>query len=146
MGQKERIREVLTDSPTPQYLTERAAQGWRPVAMEWERDIPLAGNESGPWVEEIPYGLRVADDCSGLIENPSEREIITTALDMIVEDCPLSHVAAELNRRGHVTRAGKPWTPTDLFVLLPRMIQVGPKLFRSEEWITRRQRLPRVVA
>jgi hypothetical protein len=32
-----------------------------------------------------------------------------------------------------------------LFVLLPRMIQVGPRVFTSDEWSTRRQRLPRVV-
>jgi hypothetical protein len=25
------------------------------------------------------------------------------------------------------------------------MIQVGPKVFRSEEWVTRKKRLPRVV-
>jgi hypothetical protein len=64
---------------------------------------------------------------------------------MIVEDCPLSQVADELNRRGFYTRDGKPWTPSALFILLPRMIQVGPRVFTSDEWTTRRQRLPRVV-
>jgi hypothetical protein len=29
--------------------------------------------------------------------------------------------------------------------LLPRMIQVGPKVFSSEEWNTRKQRLPKAV-
>jgi hypothetical protein len=53
-------------------------------------------------------------------------------------------VAAELNRRGHTTREGKPWTPSALFILLPRMIQVGPRVFSSEEWSRRKQRLPRV--
>ena len=95
-------------------------------------------------IEEIPYGLRVADDCSGLVESQSERQIIVTSLDMIVDDCPLSEVAAELNRRGHSTREGKPWTPSALFTLLPRMIQVGPRVFSSEEWSRRKQRLPRV--
>jgi hypothetical protein len=87
----------------------------------------------------------VADDCAGLVENPFEKQIILTALDMIVEDCPLSQIADELNRRGHKTREDKPWTPSELFVLLPRMIQVGPKVFTSDEWSTRRHRLPRVV-
>jgi hypothetical protein len=96
-------------------------------------------------IEEIPYGLKVADDCSGLVESPSERQIIVIALDMIVEDRPLSHVADELNRRGYRTRDGKAWTPAVLFVLLPRMIQIGPKVFSSEEWTSRKQRLPRVV-
>ncbi len=87
----------------------------------------------------------MSDDCTGLTESLSERQIIITALDMIVEDCPLSQVADELNRLGHTTRDGKPWTPSALFTLLPRMIQVGPRVFTSEEWSTRRQRLPRVV-
>lgn len=144
MAKKERIREALTGLPSREYLLERMALGWRPAAIEWERDIvPEGGSE--PYVEEIPYGLRVAPDCGGLVENPQEKEIITLALDMIVEDCPLSRVAAALNERGYNTRGGKPWTPSDLFTLLPRMIQVGPRLFTSDEWTTRRQRLPRVV-
>ena len=85
------------------------------------------------------------DDCTGLVESQTERQIIITALDMIVEDCPLSQVAAELDRLGHTTRDGNAWTPSALFTLLPRMIQVGPKVFRSEEWETRKKRLPRVV-
>jgi len=144
MAKKERIREALTGVPTREYLMERVGLGWRPAAIEWERDI-LPEGATEPYAEEIPYGLRVASDCGGLIESPHEMEIITLALDMIVEDCPLSRVAAELNQRGYQTRGGKEWTPSDLFMLLPRMIQVGPRLFSSEEWSTRRQRLPRVV-
>jgi hypothetical protein len=64
---------------------------------------------------------------------------------MIVEDCPLSQVSTEMNRRGYRMRDGKPWSPTALFTLLPRMIQMGPRLFSSEQWMTRRQKLPRVV-
>jgi len=144
MAKKERIREPLTDLPTLEYLMQRMQNGWRPTAIEWERDIQMEGSDE-LYAEDIPYGLQVAPDCSGLVENPQEREIITVALDMIVEDCPLSRVATELNTRGLKTRTGRPWTPSDLFTLLPRMIQVGPKLFTSEKWITRRQRLPRVV-
>ena len=144
MAKKERIREALNGLPTREYLMERMAIGWRPAFIEWEREI-LPEGAPEPYFEEIPYGLQVATDCGGLVENPQEREIITLALDMIVEDFSLSRVAAELNRRGHKTRAGKPWSPSDLFTLLPRMIQVGPRLFTSEEWVNRRQRLPRVV-
>jgi hypothetical protein len=144
MAKKERIREALTGLPSREYLMERVALGWRPAAIEWEREIVPEGAPE-PYAEEIPYGLRVAADCGGLVEDPQESEIITLALDMIVQDCPLSHVAAEINKRGFKTRAGKAWTPSDLFTLLPRMIQVGPRLFSSEQWTTRRERLPRVV-
>jgi len=54
-------------------------------------------------------------------------------------------VADELNRRGLRQRDGQTWTPGALFNLLPRMIEVGPRLFVSEEWTQRRQRLPRGV-
>ena len=145
MPQKGRVREALTSVPTLEYFTRRIELGWRPAVVEWERDIVEQTGETGQLIEEIPYGLQVSPDCTGLVENPSEREVITIALDMIVEDCPLSRVAAQLNLRGYRTRSGHDWTPGDLFMLLPRMIQVSPKLFTSEEWIERRQRLPKVV-
>ena len=146
MPKKERIRETVSGLPTLDHLVERTEAGWKLAALEWEREsaaVPLSANQQV--VEEIPYGLRVSDDCSGLVESEFERQIIITALDMIVEDRPLSQVAEELNRRGHTTRDGKPWTPSALFTLLPRMIQVGPRVFTSDEWVTRKQRLPRVV-
>jgi len=146
VAKKERIRETVTGLPTLEHLVERSEGGWKLVALEWEREAVSAPvTESDHIVEEIPYGLKVADDCSGLVENPFEKQIVITALDMIVEDCPLSQIAEELNRRGFKTRDGKDWTPSALFVLLPRMIQVGPRVFTSDEWTTRRQRLPRVV-
>jgi hypothetical protein len=145
MPQKERIREPLTELPTAEYLRERVRAGWKLTALEWERDVESGNVEPAQWVEDIPYGLRVSSDCSHLVDNPAEIEVIILALDMIVEDAPLSSVAHELNRRGFSTREGGQWTPTALFNLLPRMIDVGPRLFASEEWMTRRQRLPKVV-
>jgi hypothetical protein len=145
MAKNVRIREPLTASPTLEYLNERMVAGWKLVALEWEK--PADGELSAPAqkVEEIPYGLQVSADCLSLVENPAERQIVILALDMIVEDCPLSRVADELNFRGHRTREGQAWTPEALFSLLPRMIEVGPRLFVSEEWTQRRRRLPRVV-
>ena len=146
MAQKERIRETMSSLPTLEHLVERVEAGWKLVAIEWEREAASAPTATHEFeMEEIPFGLRVSDDGAGLVASQTERQIIVTALDMIVEDCPLSRVAEELNRRGHTTREGQAWTPSALFTLLPRMIQVGPKVFRSEEWETRKQRLPRVV-
>lgn len=145
MAKKERIREALEGLPTLEYLMNRIELGWRPAAIEWERDILPAGADPEQWSEDVPYGLQVSDDAHRLVENPREREILTAALDLIVDDLPLSRVALELNARGYRTRKGEPWTPSDLFSLLPRMIQIGPKLFTSEEWLARRGKLPRVV-
>jgi hypothetical protein len=121
------------------------AAGWKLVALEWERSGDESGSERPAWIEEIPYGLQISSDCLHLVENPSETQVIIAALDMIVEDYPLSRVADELNRRGYSTRDGKEWTMTVLFDLLPRMIQVGPLVFSTERWVTRRLQLPRVV-
>ena len=145
MAKNVRIREPLTGSPTLEYLKERMGAGWKLVALEWEKPADSEMPATQEKVEEIPYGLQVSADCLRLVENPTERQIIILALDMIVEDQPLSQVAEELNRRGHRTRDGKTWSPAALFNLLPRMIEVGPRLFVSEEWTRRRQRLPRVV-
>jgi len=142
MPHKERVREALTELPTRDYLMRRIELGWRPTAIEWERDIHEEGSEAA-FAEEIPYGLKVSANCDGLVENPGEREIIMAAIDMIVDDCPLSRVAAELNRRGYKTRTGGNWNPGDLFMLLPRMIQIGPRLFTSEQWVHRREHLPK---
>jgi hypothetical protein len=146
MAKNVRIREPLSGSPTLEYLNERMAAGWKLVALEWEKpaEAGVSPTEEKS-VEEIPYGLQVSADCLRLVENPAERQIIILALDMIVEDCPLSRVADELNLRGFRMRDGQIWTPGALFNLLPRMIEVGPRLFVSEEWMHRRERLPRVV-
>jgi hypothetical protein len=142
----ERVREAMPGLPTLEHLAGRVAGGWRLVALEWEREAAAApAPASAQVVEEIPYGLRVSDDCTGLVEDARERQVILTALDMIVDDRPLSQVAAELNRLGHTMRDGQEWTPTALFLLLPRMIEVGPRLFSSGDWMTRKQRLERVV-
>jgi hypothetical protein len=150
MPKKERMREPLTGSPTLEYLNQRMGDGWKLVALEWEREASAGTglaevSAQAESVEEIPYGLQVSSDSLRLVENPTETQIIIRALDMIVEDCPLSEVAEDLNQRGYRMRNGKPWHPAALFSLLPRMIDVGPRLFVSQEWVTRRQRLPKVV-
>jgi hypothetical protein len=145
MPAKERIREPISGLVRPDYLEEHIKAGWRLVGLEWERDAPeapepVAAPPDG-WVEEIPYGLRVSDDGMRLVGNLAEIDIIVRALDLIVEDCPLSRVAERLNERGYRTREGDSWTAPALFELLPRMIQVGPRVFASDEWMSRRARL-----
>jgi hypothetical protein len=146
MAAKERIREPISGLVRPDYLEERIKDGWRLVGLEWEREgsAQTLATPTDEWIEEIPYGMRVSDDGTRLVGNRVEVEIIIRALDLIVEDCPLSRVAERLNENGYRTRDGEVWTATALFELLPRMIQVGPKLFASNEWLSRRARLPKV--
>lgn len=143
MPAKERIREPISGLVRPDYLEERIKEGWRLVGLEWEREVSQAPASAAPgeWMEEIPYGLRVSDDGLHLVGNSTEIDIIVRALDMVVEDCPLSRVAERLNEQGYRTRDGGSWNAPALFELLPRMIQVGPRVFASDEWLTRRTRL-----
>ena len=142
----ETVREILSEAPTSEYLESRSKQGWRCVAIEWERP----GDESRPSVlkrTEVPYGLRVSGDGLHLEENPDEVETMTRMLELIVEDRSLGAVAASLNQEGRSNRRGRKWTQTAVFQLLPRLVAVAPDLFATEEWSRGRQkRLEEVAA
>jgi len=142
MPKMERVREEVEGPVTPAHLEEKAREGWRLTALEWERE---AGSDARGTRLEVPYGLRISDDARYLEEEPDERAVIVAALDMIVQDCGLSRVADELNREGYRTRSGAPWTAAALFDLLPRMIEAGPRIFTSPEWTKRIRRLVNVL-
>jgi hypothetical protein len=139
MAKVERIHEVLSKPLEPEYVKQRAEAGWKLVAVEWERETEAAEKEAGRVVEEVPYGLRVGDDCAHLVENPAETQVLIRMLDCLVEDYPFSKVADELNRSGLRTRSGSKWEAVSVYNMLPRLIQVGPRIFSSEEWHARRK-------
>jgi hypothetical protein len=139
MAKIERLREILTGQLDPEYLKRRTEAGWKLVALEWER--ALEGKAQGEITEDVPFGLRVAADCFHLEEDPTERQVLILMMDLIVQDNPLSKVADELNRQGFRTRPGAKWSPVSVFNLLPRLIEVGPRIFSSEEWTARKRHL-----
>ena len=134
MAKLERVREVLSKPLDSEYIKLRAEAGWKLVAVEWEREVEEPQEQPRHSLEEIPYGLRVSDDCLHLVENPAETQILIRMLDGIVQDLPFSKIADELNRSGLRTRSGTRWEPVFVFNMLPRLIQVGPRIFSSEEW------------
>jgi hypothetical protein len=136
----ERIREALQSAPSEEYFTKRAFAGWRPVAMIWEREIGGAGPES-PWSEEPPFGLPISADNLRLEENPGEKQALLKIVDGIVEDKRISQIARELNAEWLRTRQGRAWTAKDVFELLPRLVEAGPRVFPTKEWAARRQLL-----
>jgi recombinase len=144
MAKVERIREVVTGSVDMDYVRRKTEAGWKLVAMEWRREIP-GDDKEAVLVEEIPYGLRVASDCSRLEEDPEERLVLMQMMELIVQDYSITLVATELNKRGLRTRSGAFWTPVSVFNLLPRLIEVGPNIFSSDEWEGRRERLLKMV-
>jgi hypothetical protein len=145
MARVERIREVVTGSVDLEYMRQKTDAGWKLVAMEWRREIEGEEAAQQVIVEEIPYGLRVATDCSRLEEDPAERAVLMQMMELIVQDYSVTLAATELNKRGLRTREGGYWTPVSVFNMLPRLIEVGPRIFSSEEWETRRERLLRMV-
>jgi hypothetical protein len=88
---------------------------------------------------EIPYGLRVSETGDRLEQNGAEVEVMSTMLDLIVQDLPLSQVALELGSRGFTMRNGVPWTQTAVFQLLPRLVEVAPAIYASAGWAERRR-------
>jgi hypothetical protein len=134
MAKLERVREVMSKPLEPEYVKLRAEAGWKLVAVEWEREVEEAEQGPGYVGEEVPYGMRVGDDCVHLVENPAETQVLIQMLDGIVQDLPFSKIAEELNRSGLRTRGGTKWEPVLVYNMLPRLIQVGPRIFSSEEW------------
>ncbi len=145
MARIERIREVVTGSVDLEYMRQKTDAGWKLAALEWRREIEGEEAAQHVIVEEIPYGLRVAADCSRLEEDPDERGVLIQMMELIVQDYSVTLTAAELNKRGLRARDGSHWTPVSVFNMLPRLIEVGPRIFSSDEWEQRRERLLKMV-
>jgi hypothetical protein len=141
MARLERIREAVAGSLDAENLRQKAEAGWKLVALEWQREIPGEEAEPEMLIQEIPYGLRVSDDCLHLEEEPDEKNALVTMMELIVREDPFTQIAGELNRRGFRTRKGAEWTPVLVFNMLPRLIEVGPRIFSSEEWEDRKKKL-----
>ena len=144
MARIERIREAVQGLPDSAYLAKMAEAGWSLVALEWQRAIE-SEEAAGKLFEEVPYGLRVSNDCCHLEENPAELRVLVLMMDEIILDRPLSRVAAALNEAGFRTRQGDLWGPIQVFNLLPRLIEVGPRIFSSADWEVRRQQIYKAV-
>jgi hypothetical protein len=140
MAKTERIRQDVS-ALSAEDVAQHAEQGWKLVAVEWERELPAT--ESKQAAEEVPFGWQVAKDAPRLEENPMEQEALFLMMELTIQDGPYSVIADELNRRGHRTRQGTLWTPISVFQMLPRLIQVGPRIFATQEWQERRARLAR---
>jgi len=155
MAQFERVREAVTGKIDAAQVAAREQQGWRLVALEWERGDAAEGRAAGAAAnavgtvarrefearEPVPYGARVADDCRRLEDDADEMQFLLALMELIIQDISISKVAEELNRKGFRTRGGTEWGPVSVFNLLPRLIELTPKIFASQEWVERRRKL-----
>lgn len=142
MAYFERMRDVITGPFTPAVIEQRISTGWQLVSIEWRRELPASeAPTEGAFNEDIPYGLRISEDCCRLEEDPRERLILTQMMDLVVQDFPFSSIASDLNEKGFRTRDGQLWNQVNVFKMLPRLIEIGPGLFSTTEWQKRKQKL-----
>jgi hypothetical protein len=114
------------------------------VSLEWRRELPESEAPSeGAFSEDIPYGLRISEDCQRLEIDPTENRVLVTMMELLVQDFTYSSIVSDLNEKGFRMRNGKPWNRVALFNMTPRLIEVGPRLFSTEEWRKLRQRFSR---
>lgn len=144
MAKVERIRQEAPASFGADDIARQTEQGWKLVAVEWERELPEAEGDAAP-PEEVPFGLRVSTEAGRLEVEPTEQEALFLMMELTIQDGPYSLIADELNRRGHRTRQGMRWTPISVFQMLPRLIEVGPRIFATQEWQERRARLAKIA-
>jgi len=136
MKKTERMRQLVSGPISEADIKRQSDNGWKLVAVEWEREVETT-EASLPG--DVPFGLRIAADNKNLEEDPFEREILVELMELLVQEGSYARVADEINRRGYRTRQGTAWSPVSVFEMLPRLIEVGPYLFRSSEWSKRRQ-------
>jgi hypothetical protein len=142
MAYFERVRDVLAGPFSPEIIEQRSTAGWQLVSIEWRRELPDSeAPTEGAYAEEIPYGLRISDDCKRLEVHPGENQALLLMMDLLAQDFSYSAIVSDLNEKGFRQRSGRPWTRIAVFNMMPRLIEVGPRIFSSEEWEKRRMRL-----
>ncbi len=135
----QRSRDSVSGQITLDYFVRKAAEGWSLAAIEWVREVEKGGDEAEPHQDspvkaEVPYGLEVAETGLALIPNPLEAAVLLLILERIVKEKRIGEIANELNRHGYRTREGAPWSAPAVFNLLPRLIEAGPELLKSQAW------------
>ena len=141
MAYFERIRDVISGQFDPELMRQRTTTGWQIVSIEWRRELPESELPTqGAFSEDIPYGLRISDDCQRLEVDPTENRTLMLMMELLVQDFSYSSIVSDLHEKGFRMRDGKPWTRVALFKMMPRLIEVGPRMFSTNEWQRVRQR------
>jgi hypothetical protein len=144
MAYFERVRDVISGPLSSGIIQQRSAAGWQMVSIEWRRELPDSeAPTEGGFSEDIPYGLRISDDCKRLEVEPTEHKALVLMMELLVQDFSYSSIVSDLNEKGFRTRDGRPWSRVAVFNMMPRLIEVGPRMFSSEEWEKRRLKVAR---
>lgn len=141
MAYFEKMRDAVSGVFSPDIIQQRMAAGWQMISIEWRRELPDSeAPAEGVFSEAIPYGLRISDDCKRLEADPGENQVLLLMMDLLSQDFSYSSIVSDLNEKGYRTREGKPWSRIAVFNMMPRLIEVGPRIFSSQEWEKRRRK------
>jgi hypothetical protein len=144
MAYFERIRDVISEPFSPEVIQQRTAAGWQMVSIDWRRELPEGESPTeGAFSDDIPYGLRISEDCQRLEVDPNENRTLMLMMELLGQDFSYSSIVSDLNEKGFRMRDGKPWDRIAVFNMMPRLIEAGPRMFSSEEWKRLRQGLAR---
>jgi hypothetical protein len=138
-----RVRDLISAPLTLEYFNQRTADGWTVLAVEWTKPGEAVGDPSlrEEGLQEVPYGQQVAQDCGHLVEDDHEMTILLLIYEQVVAGRRPTLIAADLNERGYRTRRAAAWTPGAVFELLPRLIELSPRLQKRPDWPSRRAKL-----
>src|SRR3984885_7926903 len=140
MAHFERIRDVIHGPLMEQVVRQRGDGRWQVISIEWRRELPGDAPAGSIDTEDVPYGLRLSEDCLRLEVDQEENRVLMQMMELLVQDFAFSSVSSDLNEKGYRTRDRRLWSPGTVFNMLPRLIDVGPRVFSTEEWDRRRER------
>ena len=107
MAHFERIKDVISAPYTPGMIEQRTAAGWQIVSIEWRRELPDSeAPTERAFADEIPYGLRISDDCQRLEVDLRENQVLIQMMDDIVQDFSFSMIASGLNEKAFAPAPG----------------------------------------
>ena len=135
MANYERTITFISAPFSAEFISERERAGWQLVAIEWRRELPSSETPSEePGGDDIPYGLRLSDDCKRLEVDPYENAVLVQMMDLLAQDFSYARIVSDLNERGLRKRDGDVWDRVAVFKMMPRLIEVGPRLFADDRW------------
>jgi hypothetical protein len=95
MAYFERIRDLISGPFSPEVIGQRMAAGWQMVSIEWRRERPDSETPTeGAYNEDIPYGLRISEDCSRLEVEPTETQAMMLMMELLGQDFSYSSIVA----------------------------------------------------
>jgi len=80
MAHFERIRDVIHGPLSEQLMRQRADAGWQVISIEWRRELPGDAPAGSIDTEDVPYGLRLSEDCLRVMSQHLQKNICNLPL------------------------------------------------------------------